>query len=80
MRRSYLMAGGALMLAAYLAGCSPSLRPLPELTYADRPCYRTLADVDCHPYALVGEESRRVGFYDQPIAVKQPEPWPQSLF
>jgi hypothetical protein len=59
------------------AGCTSE--PLPKLTYAERPCYRTLADVDCHAWVLPGEESRRVGFYDAPIAVER-EPWPQHLF
>lgn len=64
-------------VAALAAGCARE--PLPKLTYAERPCYRTLADVDCHAVALPGEESRRVGFYDAPIAVER-EPWPQHLF
>jgi hypothetical protein len=67
----------ALAVAALLlAGCA---EPLPKLTYAERPCYRTLAAVDCHTEPLTGEESRRVGFYDTPIAVEH-EPWPQRLF
>lgn len=59
-----------------LAGCAD---PFPTLTYAERYCYRTLAEVDCHDRPLAGEENRRVGFYDQPIAADY-EPWPQHLF
>ena len=65
---------GAVLL---LAGCTAE--PLPKLTYAERPCYRTLAEVDCHVFPLAGEESRRVGFYDAPVAVER-EPWPDYLF
>lgn len=50
-----------------LAGCAEDF---PELTYAERYCYRTLAEVDCHRQPLPGEESRRVGFYDAPVAVE----------
>ena len=59
-----------------LAGCAD---PFPTLTYAERYCYRTLAEVDCHNRPLVGEESRRVGFYDAPVDVDY-EPWPLHLF
>jgi hypothetical protein len=59
-----------------LAACA---EPLPKLIYAERPCYRTLAEVDCHAKLLPGEESRSVGFYDTPVAVER-EPWPQRLF
>ena len=71
----------SLAVAAALSACA-SPQPLPKLTYAERPCYRTLAVVDCHPDPLVGEESRRVGFYDAPIAVEveQEETWLQRLF
>jgi hypothetical protein len=71
--------GVALAAAAALLAAGCVREPLPKLTYAERPCYRTLADVDCHAVALPGEESRRVGFYDAPIAVER-EPWPQHLF
>lgn len=64
----------AMVLA--LAGCAD---PHPTLIYAERPCYRTLAEVDCHAVPLPGEESRRVGFYDVPVAIIH-EPWPQHLF
>ncbi|MGF1592575.1 MAG: hypothetical protein ACFCUW_04805 [Kiloniellaceae bacterium] len=72
--------GAAVLALAFaallLAGCA---EPLPKLTYAERPCYRTLAVVDCHAEPLPGEEGRRVGFYDTPIAVDY-ESWPQRLF
>ena len=75
-----LMATAAALAGVLLAGCAAK-EPFPRLTYAERPCYRTLAEVDCHRYALVGEESRRVGFYDEPVAVELPEePWPLRLF
>jgi hypothetical protein len=79
MRRRFLTVGGAAVSALVLAGCE-SAQPLPKFTYAERPCYRTLAEVDCHPRPLVGEESRRVGFYDEPVAVEQEEAWPRRLF
>ena len=69
----------ALSLTGILAACTTA-QPLPKLTYAERPCYRTLAEVDCHAHALVGEEGRRVGFYDEPVAVEQEQAWPQRLF
>lgn len=71
-----------LPLLAPLAACSPAADPPPLLTYAERNCYRTLADVDCHPEPLPGEESRRVGFYDEPIKVEERKArtWPSSLF
>jgi hypothetical protein len=74
-RYQFFAVAGAF--AFLTSGCAPE--PLPKLTYAERPCYRTLAEVDCHAVALPGEESRRVGFYDAPIAVER-EPWPQHLF
>lgn len=55
-----------LLVGAVVAGCA---EPRPALVYAERPCYRTLGTVDCHSAPLPGEESRRVGFYDTPIAV-----------
>ncbi len=66
-----------LTLIPLLAACAAE--PLPQLRYAERPCYRTLAEVDCHPAPLPGEESRRVDFYDQPIAVERKTPWTGSL-
>jgi hypothetical protein len=55
----------AAMALLVLAGCGDA-----TLVYAERACYRTLAEVDCHAAPLPGEESRRVGFYDAPIAVE----------
>ena len=72
------MVPALLLVAVWLAGCAAG--PFPKLTYAERFCYRTLAEVDCHNQPLADEESRRVGFYDQPVAVEQEEPWPQRLF
>jgi hypothetical protein len=72
-----MAAAAAMVLLA--AGCA-SPRPFPTLTYAERHCYRTLAEVDCYAAALPGEESRKVGFYDAPVAVEQEEAWPQRLF
>ncbi len=77
MQKSCQMAVLAVALALVLAGCA---EPRPRLTYAERHCYRTLAEVDCHAHPLVGEESRQVGFYDAPIVVEQEEAWPQRLF
>ena len=72
------MAGRGLALAAaatavpLLMGCA---EPPPKLVYAESYCYRTLAEVDCHNWPLPGEEGRRVGFYDEPLAVEH-APWP----
>jgi len=74
--RGAVRAAALTLLGALGAGCT---EPHPTLTYAERPCYRTLAEVDCHAVPVPGEESRRVGFYDPPIAVSV-EPWPQRLF
>jgi hypothetical protein len=76
--KSYLGLAAAAGAALLLAGCAA--KPFPTLSYAERPCYRTLAEVDCHARPLAGEESRRVGFYDEPIAVEQEEAWPLRLF
>ncbi len=67
-----------LPLVAALAACAAD--PPPRLTYAERHCYRTLADVDCHAQVLPGEENRRVDFYDEPVKVEQRKAWPLSLF
>ena len=71
-----------LPLAAALSACTLPADPPPRLTYAERDCYRTLADVDCHPQALPGEESRRSGFYDEPVKVEKRKAklWPAFLF
>lgn len=71
-----------LPLLLGLSACNLPPDPAPRLTYAVRDCYRTLADVDCHPRALPGEESRRVGFYDPPIKVEERKAklWPAFLF
>lgn len=67
-----------LPLMAVLTACAAD--PPPRLTYAERDCYRTLAEVDCHAQALPDEENRRVGFYDEPVRVEQRKAWPLSLF
>jgi hypothetical protein len=79
-RSRYLGLGSAAGAVLLLAGCA-SPEPFPKLTYAERPCYRTLAAVDCHSQPLTGEETRRVGFYDAPISSVEPEEtWLQRLF
>ncbi len=71
-----------LALVLGLSACTSPPDPAPRLTYAVRDCYKTLADVDCHPRALPGEESRRVGFYDPPIMVEErkAKTWPADIF
>jgi hypothetical protein len=76
--KSFLKIAATAGAALLLAGCAA--KPFPTLSYAERPCYRTLAEVDCHARPLVGEDSRRVGFYDEPLAVGQEEAWPLRLF
>lgn len=73
-----LFPAGGVAAALLLAGCGAA--PLPKLSYAERPCYRTLAEVDCHARPLAGEESRRVGFHDTPVTVKQDDAWPRRPF
>lgn len=51
----------AITMATLLAACTAE--PSPDL--AQRYCYRTLAEVDCHDQPLAGEASRQVGFFDQ---------------
>ncbi len=72
-RRSFSRRAAALpvlvLAAAALSACAEE--PFPTMIYAERPCYRTLADVDCHLVPLAGEQARRVDFYDAPIAVVQ---------
>jgi hypothetical protein len=41
--------------------------PLASAVPAPLACYRTLGVVDCHEAPLVGEESRRVGWFDPPV-------------
>lgn len=77
LNRGRVAPAGLFLAALLLAGCAESF---PKLTYAERYCYRTLAAVDCHAAPLPGEESRRVGFYDPPIAVEHEEAWPLRLF
>ncbi len=79
MKRRYFGYGGAVAAILLLVGCS-SPEPFPKLTYAERPCYRTLASVDCHSSPLIAEQSRRVGFYDAPDAIEIELPWYQRLF
>ena len=75
-----LVAAAVVLAVPLLAGCAAK-QPPPKLTYAERPCYRTLAEVDCHDRPLGGEETRRVGYYDTPVAAEQPEqPWLLRLF
>lgn len=71
-----------LPLLLGLSACNLPPDPPPRLTYAERDCYKTLAEVDCHPQALPGEESRRVGFYDPPIKIEERKAkmWPAFLF
>ncbi len=41
--------------------------PAPRPVLAERICYRTLANVDCHAAPVPGAESRRVGWSDNPV-------------
>ena len=50
--------------ALLMASCAQSP---PPLVYAEPHCYRTLASVDCHSFALPGESGRRVGHYQAPV-------------
>lgn len=56
------------------AGCGPGPGALPGWSapystakLAERHCYRTLAEVDCHADPLPGEANRKVGFFDAPL-------------
>lgn len=72
----------ALSIALLLGACNPAAifrpgeatelsrgwyEPEPQARLAERYCYRTLAEVDCHAAPLAGEERRRVGFWDAPL-------------
>ncbi len=61
------LAGPVLLLGFLLAlgGCA---KHVPETRLADRYCYRTLAEVDCFFAPQPGQEARRVGWWDGPIA------------
>ena len=58
----------ALVAAAGLTACVPR-QPAGPAVLAERYCYRTLGVVDCHAAPLPGEDYRRVGFFDTPIAI-----------
>lgn len=79
MQRRYLRYGAVVVATLLLTGCSSPV-PFPKLTYAERPCYRTLGSVDCHSDPLVAEKSRRIGSYDAPTAVELEVPWYQRIF
>ncbi len=54
----------AISVMALLGACGPGgFGPDPEL--AARYCYRTLPEADCHAQPLLGEATRKVGFFDQ---------------
>src|SRR3546814_979624 len=54
--RALALAAAAAALPL-LAGCADDF---PELTYAERYCYRTLAEVDCHRRPLPDRKSTRL--------------------
>ncbi len=66
MRSRALRIAALLGLATGLAACSG---PQTRVVYAERFCYRTLGEVDCHARPLPGEEHRRVGWFDRPYVV-----------
>ena len=74
MGRLFILFGAGLLLGACSAftprdGLPPGrYAPTPKAELALRFCYRTLAEVDCHGQLLPGEEFRRVGFFDAPVA------------
>ena len=73
MGRLFILFGAGLLLGACSA-FTPGLpgwsapTPTPRAELAQRYCYRTLAEVDCHAQLLPGEEFRRVGYFDAPVA------------
>jgi len=70
--RSMILAGAILALSA----CTLYV-PERRVVLAERYCYRTLGVVDCHAAPLPGEEARRVGFFDTPVAfIAVPRPYP----
>ncbi len=74
MGRLFILFGAGLLLGACSASTPRDGLPLgwsaptPRAELAQRYCYRTLAEVDCHAQLLPGEEFRRVGYFDAPVA------------
>ncbi len=74
MGRLFILFGAGLLLGACSAftprdGLPPGWSaPTPRAELAQRYCYRTLAEVDCHAQLMPGEEFRRVGYFDAPVA------------
>ena len=53
----------AISVMALLGACGlGGFEPGPEL--AARHCYRTLAEADCYAQPLIGESTRKIGFFD----------------
>ncbi len=74
MGRQFILFGAGLLLGACSA-FTPRAElppgwsaPTPRAELAQRYCYRTLAEVDCHAQLMPSEEFRRVGFFDAPVA------------
>ena len=62
-----LFLGVTVLAVAACAG------PKQYIVYAERFCYRTLAEVDCHSEPLPNEAFREVGWFDQPFLVEVEE-------
>ena len=59
---------GGCVLPGPQEGLAPGwAAPTSMAKFAERHCYRTLAEVDCHAWPLPMEKSRRVGFFDVPL-------------
>ncbi len=51
-------------MAALMAACAAEPDPGPAPILTARFCYRTLAEADCYAQPLIGESTRKIGFFD----------------
>jgi hypothetical protein len=54
----------AFAMTALMAACAAEPDPGPAPILTARFCYRTLAEVDCYAQPLIGESTRKIGFFD----------------
>jgi len=54
----------AFAMVAVMAACAVEPDPGPAPILTARFCYRTLAEADCYAQPLIGESTRKFGFFD----------------
>ena len=73
-RRTYLSSMAVVLVAGLLLGaCEGERRQAVDL-YGPHFCYRTLAEVDCDPTSLAGEDHRAVGHFEPAQGQTMAEP------